>query len=161
MIIILWGVSGCGKTTVGELLAARLTGVFYDADDYHPTANIEKMSAGIPLEDDDRWPWLEKVAEVVAKASEQHQHVLLACSALKQSYREILATSGSNVLFIHLSGSFELIAQRLVERNHQFMNPNLLQSQFDSLELAVDGLTVDITHEPVALCEQIVALLEG
>ena len=153
MIVVLWGVSGCGKTTVGKELARQLSCSFFDADDFHPESNIAKMRAGIPLTDDDRWPWLDAIVDRLR----DEQFAVLACSALRRSYRERLGRIGETK-FVLLRGSFDLIAQRLAERKHEFMNPELLQSQFDTLEVDAGDLAVDIRQSPKSICRAIDAL---
>ena len=152
---ILIGVSGCGKSSVGQLLAKTLNVRFIDADDFHPEANVQKMAGGIPLSDEDRGPWLDQVA---AAASEQP--CVVACSALKKSYRNRLRNQLDEVRFVLLNGSFELISQRMAERSDHFMPASLLQSQFDALEDPTDEedvfkVTIDQTLE--AIVAQIVA----
>lgn len=142
MLIVLMGVSGCGKTTIGPTLAARLGVQFADADDYHSAANKPKMASGLPLNDDDRRPWLEALAGVLADWHAQHVSGVLACSSLKVSYRAILASGphAEEVTFVLLDGSKELIAARLSSREHEFMNARLLESQFEALEAPNDVL---------------------
>jgi carbohydrate kinase (thermoresistant glucokinase family) len=143
MKIILTGVSGVGKTTIGRLLAKKLNYEFLDADDFHPAKNIEKMHQGIPLHDEDRMPWLERLHG----ALESRPRVVLACSALKRSYRDILAT-GISVSFVNLVGDFELIKSRLQSRNDHFMNLSLLKSQFETFEMEKDDFSVDVSKSP-------------
>ena len=143
MIVVLMGVSGAGKTTVGEALASALGWPFRDADSLHPPANVEKMRAGIPLTDDDRGPWLDRVVSEVREVEATHGHVVLACSALKQSYRDRLATAG-DVRFVYLAGDYDTIADRLAARKHRYMPPTLLGSQFATLELPTDAVVVDV-----------------
>ncbi len=140
MIVVLMGVSGSGKTTIGTALAACSGAVFADADDYHPAANKAKMASGQSLNDDDRQPWLETLNELMKGWFAAGQSGILACSALKQRYRETLAAGmpGGTVHFVLLEASKELIAQRLATRRHEFMNPNLLDSQFKTLEPPAD-----------------------
>lgn len=134
MVIIVMGVSGSGKTTIGQALAAALHWSFSDADDFHSPANVEKMKNGIPLTDEDRAPWLHTIrAEIERWKRDEPGHVL-ACSALKGSYREILGQSDPEVKFVHLRGGFDLISQRLKRRKSHFFNSALLSSQFDALE---------------------------
>lgn len=141
-IIYLFGPSGCGKSTVGEKLAATLGagGIYLDGDDYHPPGNKEKMAAGIALQDQDRWPWFERIAAVAVEKSATHPLLFVACSALKRAYRERLRElveemigSGS-VRFVWLDGSKELIASRIAERQHEYMPASLLDSQFAAFE---------------------------
>ncbi len=136
------GVTGSGKTTVGRALSANLGWRFADADDYHSAANVSKMAAGIPLTDKDRAPWLLALRQAVVEWTAAGENVVLACSALKAAYREELVT-GPEVKLVYLKASMELIAQRLAGRSGHFMNPHLLQSQFDALEEPYDVVTVD------------------
>jgi len=156
MIVILMGVSGVGKTTVGELLAARTGWAFYDADAYHPPANIEKMRNAVPLTDDDRWPWLDRLNALLRKAQQKGESAILGCSALKQRYRERLAQGVDEVRWIHLKGSFELIQTRLNLRKGHYMTAKLLESQFGALEPPTDALELDVGPDPAALADTIV-----
>src|SRR5215471_17242160 len=144
MIVVLMGVTGSGKTTIGELLARRSNAVFADADDYHPAANKQKMAAGHPLNDEDRQPWLETLNKLMRGWYEVAQSGVLACSALKQKYRDTLAAGLPHdaLTFVWLDTPKEIIAGRLAARHHEFMNPNLLQSQFDTLEPPADALRI-------------------
>jgi gluconokinase len=137
------GVSGCGKTVVGRALAAELGWPFLDGDDFHPETNVAKMAAGIPLADDDRWPWLDRLAREIAAVNERGGNAVLACSALKQAYRARLARAGG-VVFAHLKGDYETIAARLATRLHRYMPPDLLASQFAALEEPEDAIVVDV-----------------
>lgn len=155
MIYIVMGVSGCGKSSIGELLAQRLECPFYDADDYHPQSNIDKMSNGISLNDDDRAPWLSLLANHMVEW-EQQGGAVLACSALKQKYRDILAsTLADKVNFVYLDGSKALISERLNAREGHFMSSNLLESQFATLEVPVDAINVSIADQPAKIIENI------
>lgn len=140
------GVCGCGKTAVGEALAARLGATFVDADDLHPPENKTKMSAKIPLTDADRWPWLEKLRREVIDSTPPGRVTVLACSALKRAYRSVLMSGLPGVLLVHLHGSSELISARLAARRGHFMPPDLLRSQFETLEVpdASEGIVVSI-----------------
>ncbi len=133
MFIVLMGVSGSGKTTVGRMLAKELGWRYFDADDFHPRANVEKMSAGIPLDDADRISWLEALGDLIRRSLERREPGVLACSALKRSYREYLLIDEA-VRLIHLRGDYSLIQKRLGERHGHFMNPSPLESQFAALE---------------------------
>ncbi|MBX2853443.1 MAG: gluconokinase [Rhodobacteraceae bacterium] len=134
-ILIMMGVSGSGKTTVGRLLAQQLDGRFIDGDDLHPPENVAKMSAGNALTDMDRWPWLETIAQTLVAEAAVHGRVVGACSALRRRYREHLLTSaGEDIRFIHLAGSQQLISDRMAERAGHFMPATLLASQFATLE---------------------------
>jgi gluconokinase len=158
--IVIMGVSGCGKTSVGEGLSARLGIPYRDGDDLHPPANVEKMRAGIPLTDDDRWPWLDRVAAVLAKDAP----VIIGCSALRRAYRDRLrAGAGGPVHFIYLAGSRDLIASRLSARTGHFMPPSLLDSQFALLEPPGpdEAQMMNIDQPLPTLIDAIAAHLEG
>ncbi len=155
MIIVLWGVSGCGKTTVGQHLKEELGWLYLDADDYHPAANVEKMRQGIPLCDEDRWPWLDKLAERLRHHEQIGEHIILSCSALKQIYRDHLSAGLSDLVFVQLHGSFELIKSRLEIRQHEFMNNSLLQSQFETLEPDPNAVQVHIDQSIADICSSI------
>lgn len=148
------GVTGSGKTTVGSLLASRLVWQFADADDFHSPANKAKMHAGIPLKDADRQPWLAAIHNQIAKWTATGQDAVLACSALKRSYRGIL-WSGPGVHFVYLKGSYELIAGRLRSRTDHFADEHILAGQFADLEEPRDALTVDIRPTPEKIVDEI------
>jgi carbohydrate kinase (thermoresistant glucokinase family) len=133
-IIIVMGVSGCGKSTVAERLARRLDWQFAEADSFHPAANVEKMRSGIPLTDTDRGPWLDAIAAWTDAMRSRGHRAVVTCSALKRSYRQRLAGAHHDVRFVYLQGSYELIAERLAVRRHEYMPPSLLRSQFEALE---------------------------
>jgi len=158
MILVVMGVTGCGKSTVGAALAGRLGWTFLDADDFHPPANVEKMRAGAPLVDDDRWPWLDRLARELAAIERAGGHAVLACSALKAAYRKRLAVAG-DVRFVHLRGSEDLIGERLAQRSHRYMPASLLASQFATLEAPADAIVVDIDAPVEMLLERIVSAL--
>jgi len=163
MIVVLMGVSGSGKTTIGTLLAERTGTVFADADDYHPAANKAKMAAGTPLNDEDRQPWLETLNGLLRGWFEAGKGGVLACSALKERYRATLAAGMPEgaVRFVLLDGSKELIAERLAARQHEYMNPKLLESQLATLEKPSDALTVVNDKAPVVIVEEILAHVGG
>jgi gluconokinase len=152
MIVIVMGTTASGKTTNGSLLAERMGWEFVDGDDFHPAANVEKMKHGIPLTDTDREPWLRALHDKIVAWSAEGRNVVLACSALKQSYRDELRAS-SNVKFVYLKGSYELFSQRVLARKGHFAKQDLLASQFATLEEPTNAITVDATPSP----EQIVA----
>lgn len=157
MIVILMGVSGSGKTTIGMLLAQRAGAVFADADDYHPLANKQKMAAGHALNDEDRQPWLEELNRLMLGWFGAGQSGVLACSALKEKYRDTLSSAmpEGTVHFVLLDGSRELIAERLAAREHEYMNPNLLDSQLKTLEPPTDAFTIVNDRAPEVIAEEI------
>jgi carbohydrate kinase (thermoresistant glucokinase family) len=159
---VVMGVSGCGKTTVGQALAARLGWEFVDGDTLHPPANVAKMRAGQPLDDDDRWPWLNAIAARIDAWIERRTPGIITCSALKRRYRERIIGGRAAVRLIYLKGSRELIAARLAERRGHFMPASLLESQFAALEPpAADehAIVVEIDRPVAAIVEAIVTAL--
>jgi gluconokinase len=162
VIVIAFGVSGAGKTTIGKLLAEQLGWRFYEADDFHPPANIEKMRGGRPLTDDDRWPWLEYLHEQITRSLAAKENAVLACSALKRTYRERLRVS-DDVKLVFLRGDYGLIEKQLRGRRGHFMNPALLRSQLADLEepsADEDAITVDLGKTPEELVEEIKTKLD-
>jgi len=154
MVIVLMGVSGSGKSTVGRLLAERTGASFYDADDFHPRANVEKMRGGLPLTDEDRWPWLKALRTLIVSCLERGERAVLACSALKKEYRDCLRVDG-RVKFVYLKGDYSLIEERLKKRKGHFMKKGLLESQFDVLEEPQHALYVEVDATPEEIVETI------
>ncbi|RUL87243.1 gluconokinase [Tautonia sociabilis] len=155
MIVVLMGVTGSGKTTVGRVLADLLGWTFLDADAYHPLANIEKMRRGAPLTDDDRRPWLDALARVIDRAHDSGEKIVLACSALKHSYQDYLKHDLNDVRYVCLCGPDALIAKRLAAREGHFMDPGLLESQLELLEPPEDAIRVDIGGTPEKIAGEI------
>jgi len=160
MVLILIGPMGSGKTAIGKLLAERLGWPFYDADDYHPKENVEKMRTGIALTDEDRRLWLEKLRDIIQRWLKERQNAILACSALKQAYRDILGVDQVLVKTVYLKGSYSLLRKRIEERQHAYMDKNLLRSQLDALEEPKDGLHVDISTTPETIVSTIIQNLK-
>ena len=159
MVIILMGVSGSGKTTIGQLLAQSLAWTFYDGDDFHPPANVEKMKHGTPLTDEDRWPWLRAIAGEIDRVCKAGQHAVIACSALKRAYRDILVHGRDDVRIVYLKGTPKLIGDRLAQRKGHFMPPGLLASQFKTLEppeTSENPVTVSIDASVETIVDDIV-----
>ena len=157
MIAVLMGVCGSGKTTIGRAFAAATGWPFYDADDFHPPANVAKMAGGTPLTDEDRWPWLDAVAAAMRAAAARDGNAILACSALREAYRVRLGAAG-DVRFVFLDGDAATIAARLAQRQHQYMPASLLASQLATLEPPRDALRVDIR---ASIAEQVQAIVRG
>ncbi|MFB2531513.1 gluconokinase [Paracoccus sp. p3-h83] len=159
--IVIMGVSGCGKSSIGAGLSARLAVPYVDGDDLHPIENVDKMRAGIALTDDDRWPWLDRVAAVLAADAP----VIIGCSALRRAYRDrIRAGAGGPVRFVHLTGSRDIIAARMAARSGHYMPLTLLDSQFATLEAPTEdeaAITVDIDQPPAAMIDKILNALKG
>jgi len=154
MIVIVMGVVGAGKTTVGRLLAEQSGWEFADADDFHPPSNVEKIRHGISLNDDDRKPWLDSLRKAIIAWIAEHRNVVLACSALKRSYRQELAV-GPEVRFVHLKGSAALIADRLRARQGHFASEQILASQFADLEEPNEAVTVQVAATPQRIVAEI------
>jgi gluconokinase len=155
MILVLMGVTGSGKTTVGKVLASQLGWKFVDADDYHPAANIEKMRRAIPLTDEDRKPWLQALAKLIDDARDRGENIVLGCSALKHDCQEYLRHHLDVVRYVCLCGPPEVFQKRLGSRTGHFMNPALLPSQFEILELPEDAIRVDVTGTPDEIASEI------
>lgn len=157
MVIIVMGVCGSGKSTIGGLLADKLGCSFFDADDFHPQANVDKMARGEPLNDEDRRPWLMRLNEEMAQCSIAGKSAVLGCSALKESYRNILSKDIKNLVVVYLKGDYNTIYERMASREGHFMGENMVQSQFDTLEEPTDAIVTDIRESP----EQIVSRIEA
>jgi len=159
MFIIFMGVSGCGKTTIGKKTAAILGVPFYEGDDYHPEENVEKMSQGIPLTDEDRDGWLDTLSKLISEKLDAGESGVLSCSALKKKYREKLRVDPERVCFIYLKGSYDLIWSRMQVRTGHYMPADLLKSQFDDLEEPENGFIVDIDQPPNDVLDDVLAYL--
>ena len=159
VIYIIMGVSGSGKTTIGELLAKELNIYFFDGDSFHPPENISKMSEGKPLTDSDREIWLDRLRSLIFTHLKQNKSIVLACSALKQSYRNYLTASSTNIRFIYLKGEYQLIAARMALRKNHYMKPSMLKSQFNALEEPEDAIIIDITDPPDLIVKKILILI--
>ncbi len=158
MIIVIMGVAGAGKSTVGQMLAAELRSEFLDADTLHPVANIQKMTMGIPLTDADRAPWLAAIHTCIVEPFQRGRSLVVASSALKQRYRETLA-DGVSITWVYLKGSEEVIRARLLERQHHFFKAQMLASQFADLEEPADAIVIDVEIAPSVAVRQIVDAL--
>ncbi|MBB2930782.1 gluconokinase [Paraburkholderia silvatlantica] len=162
MILIAMGVSGAGKTRIGELLAERLKCSFTDGDAFHSEANKKKMHDGIPLTDDDRWPWLRTIRAAIEEKQRAHETAVFTCSSLKRSYRDILRGNDRDVCFVYLKGSFEVLHERLASRTGHFFDPSLLQSQLDTLEEpgTDEAIEVSIELTPEQIVDEVMKQLE-
>ena len=157
MIVLVMGPAGSGKTTVGELLAGQLSWEFADGDDFHPPANIAKMSQGIPLTDEDRLPWLQSIRDAMLQWQAKGKSVVIACSALKRSYRDLLGIGpgAKNIKLVYLKGSYDLLLQRMHSRKGHYMKEQMLLSQLADLEEPADAITVDIGKSPELIVSEI------
>lgn len=155
VIVVVMGVTGCGKTTVGAMLASACGWKFLDADDFHPPQNVAKMRDGEALTDEDRWPWLDRLGDLLAQGAQPGKSVVIACSALKAAYRDRLASRCPGLRFAFLAGDKELIRSRLLSRQGHYMNPALLDSQFAILEPPADAIGLDVAAEPAELVRQL------
>lgn len=145
MIAVIMGVSGCGKTTLGEKCAEKLRIGYFEADSFHPEVNIKKMSSGVPLDDDDRWPWLQYIKEKIIACQTAGESAVFSCSALKESYRQFLQDDlAEPIQWVYLRGSFDTIYQRLESRQGHYQKSDMLKSQFDDLEEPDYGIIIDI-----------------
>jgi len=160
MIILLMGVSGVGKTTIGKLLAESLHWEFSDADAFHSPENVKKMQSGIPLSEADRTPWLQDLQIAIKHWLQENKNVVLACSALKDSYRQFLVLDSDRTKLVYLKGSYELIQKRLQERHNHYMSEKLLNSQFDTLEEPLDTIFIDVAEPPQVIVQNIRTALE-
>jgi len=154
-VVVIMGVSGSGKTTIGKGFAKATGWAFEEGDRWHPPANIEKMRAGIPLGDEDRWPWLDALSGAIHEWIAADRRTVLACSALKQAYRDRLSGGRLEVAFAYLRGTRELVGDRVSRRRHEYMPPTLLPSQFAALEEPTDAIPLDIAKSPRRLIEQL------
>jgi gluconokinase len=160
--LVVMGVSGSGKSTIADKLAERLAWSYEDGDKFHPASNVAKMSAGHPLTDEDRWPWLLAIADEIDRVCMAREHAVIACSALKRAYRDVLVHGRSDVRIIFLNGTQQLIASRLAQRKGHFMSPGLLDSQFKTLEppdAAENPVTVSIDASVDAIVDDIIRQL--
>jgi len=158
--VILMGVSGCGKTSVGQGLSKTLGWPYYDGDDFHPQTNIDKMAQGIPLNDNDRQPWLEWLHALIVEHLGKNENVIVSCSALKAKYRQILRGDRKAVKFVHLAGSFELIYERMQQRNDHYMKAEMLTSQFADLEAPENALIISIDQPICRIVSEIIDKLD-
>lgn len=160
MFCIIMGVAGSGKSTVGKLLSERLGWQFFDADDFHPPENIAKMSLGLPLNDRDREPWLNRLKQLIEQTINQGDSAILACSALKSSYRQFLTHNQNNdICWIYLRGDYELILSRIKQRQKHFFKEEILRSQFANLEEPTEALIIDVSLSPDAIINMIFTYL--
>ncbi|WP_186163795.1 gluconokinase [Burkholderia gladioli] len=162
MILIAMGVSGAGKTRIGELLAERIGCTFTDGDAFHSAANKEKMHHGIPLTDDDRWPWLQSIRAAIEEKQRAGETAVFTCSSLKRSYRDVLRGKDADVRFVYLDGTVEVLSERLKTRTGHFFDPSLLKSQLDTLEVPGEdeAVQVSIDQTPEQMVDEVLAKLK-
>lgn len=158
--LIVMGVSGCGKSSVGGALAQSLRWDFYDADDFHPPANVAKMASGTPLDDSDRAPWLASLSELISSSLKADKPGVLACSALKERYRQKLMNGNDGVQIVYLKGSYDLIWSRMEKRTDHYMKPHMLKSQFETLEEPKNAITVDVSMSLDEIVQDILKHME-
>jgi gluconokinase len=169
MVFIVMGVSGSGKTTVGKALSKRFGWKYYEGDEYHPAGNIEKMKRGIPLDDEDRLPWLQSLRKIIEEAANKNENIVIACSALKEAYREILRghvpdlplSANNEVKFIYLKGSYNTIKERMEKRPDHFFKPEMLKSQFNTLEEPQDAIIIDISKPNQETISDVIESVRG
>ncbi|MEL6254484.1 MAG: gluconokinase [Bacteroidota bacterium] len=156
-VLIIMGVSGTGKSTIGKALSNKLSLPYFEGDEFHPAANVEKMRQGIPLDDSDRVPWLLALRKQIELQLEREESAVFASSALKASYREILQREDKRVKFVYLDGSYELILERMRGRDHEYMPPSLLKSQFETLEEPEDAIRVSIDQDVLSIVDEVIS----
>jgi carbohydrate kinase (thermoresistant glucokinase family) len=159
LALVVCGVSGAGKTTIGRMLADRLGWTFFDADDFHPPTSVAKMARGEPLSELDRGPWLDALAELLRARVDANEPVVLACSALRQTHRDRLGVDQCRILTVYLEGTLPLVADRVARRAHAFMPASLLQSQFAALEPPTNGIRVAVDADPATVCQRVMEAL--
>jgi gluconokinase len=157
--IILMGVSGSGKTTIGQALSSALGWPFIDGDDFHPPENVKKMSQGIPLSDEDRLHWLETLSHLLSENCHREENLVLACSALKRIYRDQLRSNHADLIFVYLEGDIEMIRQRMQAREKHYMKPGMLESQFQILEPPQNALQINIDRPINEIVQEIIDLI--
>lgn len=155
MFCIIMGVAGSGKSTVGKLLSEHLSCPFFDADDFHTAENIAKMSRGLPLSDRDREPWLFKLKQLIEQITTQGENAILACSALKSNYRQFLSQGQQDLVWVYLRGDYQLILNRVQQRQEHFFREEILRSQFATLEEPTEALVIDVSLSPEAIVDTI------
>jgi gluconokinase len=155
MVIIIMGVSGSGKSTIGRMFARELGWIFIDADDYHSEQSIAKMKRGIALSDEDRFPWLVRLAKLIGQLNHDQRMAILACSALKKKYRDLLRYQGPDITYVYLKADFRLINERFFNRSDHYMPVTLLQSQFADLEEPKEAIVIDAANDPEQIVGQI------
>lgn len=159
-ICIIMGVSGSGKSTIGQLLSQEIGWQFYDGDDFHTPDHLEKMRRGLPLNDADREPWLKALRHLIDNLQKQEENAIVACSALKDNYRKLLQGHNDNIIWIYLQGSYQQIRERLQHREGHFMKVGMLNSQLDALEAPENAIVVDISLSPQEIVKKIITQLK-